>query len=128
MGAPQVVPRLHPLRILPDPGMPPEARNPGPITRLERIALAQELTANSQQRTAIAMETLATRFGEVADRMAQDAAEMEKLIANGGSLAAQSAAETINEGVRQLAKALGQNWGKSRAASPEPRAKTARPA
>jgi len=111
MSASPIVPVIHPLRILPDPSAPPEARNPGALTRLERIALAQE-------QTAFALTRLADRLDRIGDRIEKEAIEMEVLIANGGSLAAESAAEAIRRDVIRLSKALGQNRGKKRIPSP----------
>ena len=86
MGAPILVPKVASLRILPDPGAPPEATNPTALTRLERIALAQEMTAE-------AMVRVANRLDQIGDRIEKDAFEMEQLIANGGTLAVEAAAE-----------------------------------
>lgn len=99
MSASQITPFIHPLRILPDPSVPPEARNPGALTRLERIALAQE-------RTAEALTRIADRFDRIGDRIDRDAQQMEELITNGGTLAVEAAADAVKRDVLRLSQAL----------------------
>jgi hypothetical protein len=77
MSAFPVLPNL--LRILPDPSRPPS------LTPIERIAVALE---------------------RIADRFDKDARELEEMIANGGSLAVEAAADAVKRDAQRLSKAM----------------------